>query len=313
VSVTNKEVLAYAGFQEVPSAEDLSRCFFLDDQDLSQIARKRGDPNRLGFALQLGTLRYVGLILSDPTDVPPAVIDYVAAEVDAKDPSCVKQYLERRSTRFEHADQIMGTLGYADFATVEQELTSWIDDRAWTSGDGPTALATGAVSWLRDRKVVLPAASTLTRLIGNTRDTAQQRLWETLVQQVPPGRASALDSLLRVPHGSRVSELDRLRLGPTQESGKGMLTALDRITELRALDVTAADVSLVPNRQVIELARWGMTLLGSDPQRWGRSRLSTLLGVLRCAWLARRTAFWRRVCALLTPLCGPGNESTRVS
>jgi hypothetical protein len=99
VSVTNKEVLAYAGFQEVPSAEDLSRCFFLDDQDLSQIARKRGDPNRLGFALQLGTLRYVGLILSDPTDVPPAVIDYVAAEVDAKDPSCVKQYLAIHTVR----------------------------------------------------------------------------------------------------------------------------------------------------------------------------------------------------------------------
>jgi hypothetical protein len=30
------------------------------------------------------------------------VVDYVAEQVGAADPSCLKQYVERRATRFEH-------------------------------------------------------------------------------------------------------------------------------------------------------------------------------------------------------------------
>ncbi len=74
-------------------------------------------------------------------------------------------------TRLEHARQIRVAYGFVEFAGMQDELVRWLQDRAWTSGGGPKALFDGAVAWLRERRVLLPAVSTLTgssrwRVIG---------------------------------------------------------------------------------------------------------------------------------------------------
>lgn len=59
------------------------------------VAKRRGDHDRLGWALQLVTVRHVEAFLADPLDVPLVVLDYVAAQLGVADPSCVKRYTER--------------------------------------------------------------------------------------------------------------------------------------------------------------------------------------------------------------------------
>jgi len=109
-------------------------------------------------------------------------------QLGVADLSFVKRYTDRRSTRFEHAEEIRGVLGLRDFAEAEPELTAWVDARSWTTGEGPKAIFTDAVAWLLDRRVLLPGVTTLARLVAQARDGATQRLWDLLYELLTVGQ-----------------------------------------------------------------------------------------------------------------------------
>jgi len=167
--------------------------FFLDDEDRTLVGKRRGDHMRLGFALQFVTVRHLGTFLNDPLDVPTEVLDYIAQQLEVTDPSCVKRYLERRPTRFEHAEEIKRVLGLTDFGDAESELAAWIDARAWTTGGGPKAIFLDAVGRLRKQGVLLPGVTTLARLVARVRDEATQRLFDTLATMPSPQQRSLLE------------------------------------------------------------------------------------------------------------------------
>jgi TnpA family transposase len=242
------------------SRVELERFFYLDDEDRRLIAARRRDYNRLGFALQVVTVRQLGMFLADPLDVPPELIDYLAEQLGIEDSSCVKQYTERKKTKLEHAWEIQREYGLTPYTEVESELAAWVADQAWMTGDGPKAMFAGAVDWLRTRQVLLPGPRTLERLVTDGRQAGDQRLWGQLTGQLTAGTASALLSLLDAPDGKRrVSELERLRKGVFRPSSKGMVAALDRLADLIVLGGQALDVSMVPQRRVIGLATYGLS------------------------------------------------------
>ena len=267
------------------SRVDLERFFYLDDEDRRLIAARRRDYNRLGFALQVVTVRQLGMFLADPLDVPPELIDYLAEQLGIEDSSCVKQYTEREKTKLEHAWEIQREYGLTPYADVESELAAWVADQAWMTGDGPKAMFAGVVEWLRTRQALLPGPRTLERLVTDGRQAGDQRLWGQLTEQLPAGTSSALLSLLDVPEDGkrRVSELERLRKGVFRPSSKGMVAALDRLADLIALGGQDLDVSMVPPRRVIGLATYGLSskaplLRRLDPREY---RLAVMVATVK--------------------------------
>ncbi len=278
--LTDVQAAAYGRYTGPPSRAELDRYFHLDGKALGLIWPKRRPHNRLGFAVQLTTVHYLGTFLTDLA-VPTEVVDYLAAQLGIDDPSCIKAYREREMTRLEHAWEIRDAYGFVDFAAAEAELAAWIDAQAWTSGDGPKALFDAAVVWLRERKVLLPGVTVLARLVAHVRDQANQRLWETLAGLLTPEQRRTLARLLEVPPGARVSDLERLRRGPTRISGPALVKALDRVAELAAMGIASLDVSGVPPRRVAELARYGLAGKATLLDRYGDARkLATLLATI---------------------------------
>ncbi|KUL48527.1 transposase [Streptomyces violaceusniger] len=276
--LTDEQAAKYAAYDGAPSRTELERFFFLDDADRALIEPKRRAHNRLGFAVQMTTVRFLGVFLDDPTDVPAEAVNYLAEQLGVADRSALKAYGERENTRLDHVRELRRVLEYTEFAESEAELRAWVDARAWTTGEGPKALFDAAAGWLRERRVLPPGVTTLARLVAAVREAANQRLWDTLYGLLSAGQRAVLDSLLTVPPGARVSELDRLRRGPVRISGPQMKWALERAEEIAAFGMGEVDVSAIPPRRLAELSRYGVDGKASLLKRHGDSRrLATLL------------------------------------
>ena len=227
----------------------------------SVVDERRTATCRLGFAVQLGTVRFLGTFLSDLTEVPPVVVRTVGDEPRGRGPEAAfARYLSRDETRREHAAEIQDRYGYRPLTDPSESfrLTRWLYARAWLASERPSVLFDLATARLVERKVLLPGVTTLARLVARVRGRAADRLYDALARLPTDEQREQLEALLVVPEGDRVSRLERLRRAPVRVSGPALVLALSRVEQTRALgDLRAAlDTSGVPSARRDALARY---------------------------------------------------------
>ncbi|MFB7557973.1 DUF4158 domain-containing protein [Streptomyces brevispora] len=175
-----------------------------------------------------------------------------------------------------------GTPGYRDFTEGEEELREFLAARVWSSLEGPRALFDRAVVWLVNNRVLLPGVTTLARMVAPVRQEENDRLHAALYEAVPYDLRTEMVRLLEVPEKKRVSELERLRLGPMRVSGRAMELALDRAREVRGPGAGAVDAGRVTAARMTGLARYGLTSKAPTLKRLEVTRqTATLLATVR--------------------------------
>lgn len=255
--LTNEQYQSYAKYPATLTQDQLDKYFYLDDKDKKLINACRRDYNKLGYAIQLTTVRFLGTFLSNPIEVPDDVIRYIAKQLGMEFLVDIECYLDRKATRLAHCSEIKTLFDYQNLSGAwGYRLTHWLYAQSWFGNERPSILFERCVLWLISRKVLLPGISTLTVLIAKIRDRVSKKLWQRLTFLVNADQKKRLENLLLVPEGKRYSKLDELKNGPTHISSNGLVQALKRYQYIYDLDIGQINIGNIPKAKINQLARY---------------------------------------------------------
>lgn len=245
-------------FPAAPSPDQLSRHFHLDGADREVINGLRGDHNRLGFALMLGSARFLGAFPASGQDVPSPVTAFLADQLGLPPSVMFKGYFDHGGQRIRHLALIRQRYGFSEFASnapARFRLARWLYALCWSGDDHPGLLVERATSWLVVNKVLLPGVSILERFVGRIRDRAHKRLWNRLVAALDKQQRARIAALFDDTNAASFAALDALRTVPAQRTSGELLLHLDRLEAIRAFDLRPAPPAGVPAASLERLAR----------------------------------------------------------
>ena len=184
---------------------ELIRLYTFSEQDLSVIKQRRGDANRLGFAVLLCALRYPGQALSAGERPPSSFLTMVACQLGS---------MKRFGTSMANAKKPVGRtselrafLGLTPFGLRQfHQFARWLAELAMQTDKG-VVLATALVQELRREKVVLPPINVIERICALAITRANRKICLTLAETLNDGHRVLLEGLLRQPTGSTSSTL----------------------------------------------------------------------------------------------------------
>ena len=238
-------------FPEHIPEDDLSAFFFLSPADHHAVNRQHDDHTRLGFALQLCTLRYLGFVPHDLGAAPPAAVGYVAEQLQVP-PEALAAYGARIATRTTHLHHVQRHLGFRQATPLDwYALQTWLLERA-LEHDKPTLLLQLVCDKLRRDHIVRPGITRLERLVATARQQAHDETWRRLAPLVPPERQTVLDGLLTPDSTTGRTPHSWLRQEAVSPAASQIIATLEKIIFLRDVGVDQWDLSsLNPNR-----AKW---------------------------------------------------------
>ena len=282
--LSDAQASRYGRFDGDPTPEQLARFFHLDDADRAFVNEHRGDHNRLGVAVQLGSLRLLGTPLEDLSAIPATVARFAGDQLAMTGTVGLMKTYVASAGRWRHGPRIRDRYGYRQFTnlSVAFRLNRFLYAVCWTGTDRPSTLFDRAVAWLLAAKVVLPGLSVLERAIARVRARVHRHLHHRLVDRLTPEQRERLDRLVQVPDDGRQSPLDRLRDGPYLQSGPEIGRAVKRLEEVRALAFGLPELDRIPPGKAASLARFASVAKAQAVARLPEDRrTATLVAFIR--------------------------------
>ncbi len=276
LSIAERETLL--ALPETP--EDLIRYYTVSDPDLSLIRQRRGDANRLGFAVQLCLLRYPGHTLSANDPVPPPLLKWIGSQLRI-DPACWSQYAGREETRREHLRELhtyisMTPFGLTDFRETVQALTHLA-----LQTDKGAVLASRAVDMLRQRHIIIPPLDVIERICAEAITRSNRTIHRTLTKTLSDDNRRQLDQLLKRKPDSKITWLAWLRQSPAKPNSRQMMEHIDRLKTLQAIEMPSGVERQIHQNRLLKIARDGGRMTPHDLAKFEpERRYATLVALV---------------------------------
>jgi hypothetical protein len=235
-------------FPSSPTEDDIITFFTLSITEKKLISQCSTDYNQLGFALQLGTLGYLGFVPDELTSAPKIITEYLANQIKVN-PNCLSLYGKRDKTRTNHLLKIQAHLGWRKATNLDFLLwQNWLLDRAMEH-DRPSLLFQLLCEKLLTEKIVRPGVTILERMVITARSHATIETFNRLQFLLTSSTKAFLDSLLIADKITGRTPLTWLGRSETSNSPNAILNALSKLTFLAEYQVQLWDLScLNPNR-----------------------------------------------------------------
>ena len=196
--LTQAERQRYQQLPTVIAERDLRQHFHLSETDLAFVATFRGAPSRLGVALHLGLLRYLGY-LPDAwvVNMPAELRAFAAGQLSDGARVDLTDYGGREATRTAHLQAALKHLGWNKWTPLEQGwLEPWLLERALEHGNERLLLDLTCQK-LRQHRLLRPAIGTLEWLVGSLAEQAHCKSFRRLRPLLDqPSLLATLDALL---------------------------------------------------------------------------------------------------------------------
>jgi hypothetical protein len=169
---TDEELEGLRAFPEI-GREELFRFFTLTPADVAFVdpGRGRGPADRLGLAVAVCTLPWLGFVPDDVASAPRAAVVRLADRLGV-DPKVIGLYGRRAKTRTDHGRLVARYLGWRVPSTPEfGDLDEFLLARAMEH-DSPTLLFRLACEYLISVKVVRPGPAAVVERVAHAREEA---------------------------------------------------------------------------------------------------------------------------------------------
>ena len=238
----------WQGFPGTVPQDDLHAFFLLTEDDRREVRRQRAPHNRLGYALQLGSLRYLGFVPDNLQAIPHHVVTFVAKQL-AVAPGGLVSYAKWPRTQTDHERHVQVYLRFRRVTPLDLHgLQTWLLERA-LEHDKPTLLLQLACEKLHREKIVRPGVTRLERLVATAREQAHDETFRRLAPLLGDQRQAFLDGLLEPDATTGQTPLSWLRQEAVSHAASQILASLRKITFLRNAGVDRWDLSsLNPGR-----------------------------------------------------------------
>lgn len=275
--LTDAERRALFGVPE--TREDLARHYMLSPRDLVSVVAKRGDTNRLGFAVQFALLRHPGFGFTLEEGAPEHLVAFMGEQIGVF-ASAFDRYAARPATASVHARDAEAALGLRQPTNADLPLLIEAGAKAAWSTDRGVPIVIGITEALRASCITLPSPSVIERAGIAGRARARLRAYDALLVGVSADSLAKLDAVLVVDPQTGLTPLAWLReitTAPTPDNVRGLLDRLARVRDI-GLPVAIGD-AIHPDR-LRQLVREGRASSAQLISRYTPSRRRATLAAM---------------------------------